>query len=163
MTPYLPCLVLSIKPFVAKALLVSLCVQSIWVSVTGFSKYSLCQHQRLQVILLLVTNACFILSWAWLVAPSNPKRANFPGFCFPKRYVKSNKNTLFNPYLLHKTMENTHLSQQSRCIYVKLYLRLIYRPTIGRSPNSNVHLLPKNITIQVCQQMSKRILGTQRT
>ena len=30
-------------------------------------------------------------------APSNPKWANFPGFYFPKRYVKSNKNTICNP------------------------------------------------------------------
>ena len=147
MTPYLPCLVLSIKPFVAKALLVSLCVQSIWVSVTGFSKYSLCQHQRLQVILLLVTNACFILSWAWLVAPSNPKRANFPGFCFPKRYVKSNKNTLFNPYLLHKTMENTHLPQSVRQSYAYLYPRLIDRRTVRKSPDSTVCVFSNIITV----------------
>ena len=30
-------------------------------------------------------------------APSNPKWALFPGFYFPKKYVKSNKTTLGNP------------------------------------------------------------------
>jgi hypothetical protein len=36
------------------------------------------------------------------LAPSNPKWSPFSGFYFPKRYAKSNKNTLGNPYLLHK-------------------------------------------------------------
>ena len=34
----------------------------------------------------------------WLGAPSNPKWASFPDFYFPERDVKSNKNTLCNPY-----------------------------------------------------------------
>ena len=41
-------------------------------------------------------------------APLIPKWATFPDFYFPKRYVKSNKNTLCNPYLYHKTMKSTH-------------------------------------------------------
>ena len=43
-----------------------------------------------------------------LQVPSNPKWATFPGFYFPNRYVKSNKNTLCNPCLLYKTMKTRH-------------------------------------------------------
>ena len=59
-----------------------------------------------------------LITFIRIQVPSNPKWATFQDFCFPKRYVKSNKNALCNHYLHQKMVTHNALA-----VIVREFLR----------------------------------------